>query len=292
VKATPLLLIGLGVCAALRCGLWNVGADGQFCLGAVAGTWAAVALPETLGPLRWALVTLAAVTGGGLWGAAAGALRAWRNANEIIVTVMLNYVAYFLLSYLIRGPLREPGNYLPVSAELPAALTLPVLVEGTRLHLGFPISLLLAGVMSAAFRFMTVGVRAKAVGLAPEVAQACGIRVAWVQCGSFVVAGGLAGFAGWTEVAGVHHRLIEHITPGYGFAGLALAVLGGGRPLPTTLVAILFAALLVGADEAQRSIGIPSSLASAVIGVFLLAFASAEGIRRRILQKRRLSPSV
>jgi len=285
-KATPLLLVGVGVCAALRSGLWNVGGDGQFILGAVGGAWVALVLPAGLGPVRWPLVLVAAALAGGAWGGLAGALRAWRGANEIIVTVMLNYVAWLLLSYLIRGPLRDPTGYLPMSAELPAALHLPILVSGTRLHAGFPAAVMLALLMWAVFRVSTVGVSMRAAGLAPEAARACGIRVARVQFFSFALAGALAGLGGVAEVAGVHYRLIERLTPGYGFVALAVALLAGGRPVRTAWVSVAVAGLLVGADAAQRRVGIPSSLAAVVIGTFLLAFAAAEPLRRWVTARR------
>jgi len=278
-KTGPLLLTGLAVALSFRCGVWNIGAEGQLYAGALVATavatrWPA-AVPEVL--LLPVLVVLSAL-GGAVWAGIAGLLRAWRGVSEVISTILLNFVAIQLVSLAVHGVLQEATGAYPQSDALPVAARLPV---WGRVHLGIPMAAALA-VGSAFLLFRTaVGFRMRAVGHSPLAARFAGIDPDRQLVTTLALAGALAGLAGACEVAGVTGRLFESLSPGYGYTAIAVALLARLHPLAVLPSALLFGALEAGGGAMQREAGIPAVATDVVKGVvILLSIGLAFGSRR------------
>jgi simple sugar transport system permease protein len=225
---------------------------------------------------------IAAMFGGGVWGGIAGYLRARFGVNEIIVTVMMNYIAIFFIRYMVQGPLRETtgsGVGFPRTDPVPEAVWLPRILPGTRLHVGFVVALLLAAGVYFLLFHTTFGYRLRAVGKNPVAARHAGIKVEGMIFRAMFLSGALAGLAGLVEVFGVHHRLLDGISPGYGFIGIIVTLLGRQNPIGIVIAATLLASLSVGAQTMQRGIGIPVSLVTAIEYLMVLLVVGA-GILR------------
>ncbi len=275
VKATPLLLVGLGICIAFRASVINIGGEGQIIMGAVMATWFSLQFRTWEG---WLLIPATMIMGflaGAFWGFIPGVLKARFNVNEILTTVMMNAIALQFMNFMVRGPLIDPagvtaGQYLAQSEKLPEQVWLPRLIPQTLLHTGAIIAVILAIVVYIFLWRTTIGYRIRAVGLNPDASRYAGIRVPLYQALSLTLAGGLAGIAGVIEVIGVQHRLLDGITSGYGFSGIVAALFGGLHPLGTIPAAYLFGSLLVGADKMQRAVQVPSALINALLGLVVL----------------------
>lgn len=285
VKATPLLLVGLGICIAFRANVINIGGEGQIILGALTATW----LPLTFSAWPgWLLIPATLIMGffaGAAWGFVPGILKARLQVNEILSTIMMNSIAQQLMNLLIRGPLMDPsgiaaGTYLAQSARLPQQAWLPRLIPQTLLHAGAILAVLLAVAVYFFLWRTTIGYRIRAVGLNPEASRYAGINVPFYQALSMTLAGGFAGLAGAIEVIGVQHRLLDGITSGYGFTGIVAALLGGLHPLGLIPASIIFGGLLVGAAQMQRAVQVPSSLINAILGLVVL-FVSGSALWAR-----------
>jgi general nucleoside transport system permease protein len=266
-KATPLIIISLGMTIAFSASTWNIGAEGQFYMGALAATATALALARLPGALLRPVTVLAAMLTGGLWAAIAGYLRARFRINEIIVTVMLNYVAMHFVQYMLAVPLRETqsrGMGYPQTNVITEAIWLPRLAPGIRLHTGFLIALALVVVMYFVHRHTTFGYRIRAVGLNPQAARHAGIGVTRTLVVAMAASGAFAGLASQIEVTGVHHRLLWGISPGFGFLAIVVTLLGNRHPLGVLLAAVLLAALDFGAQTMQRGTGVPVALAHTI----------------------------
>ena len=269
VRATPLMIMALGTSIAFKSQIWNIGGDGQFMVGATCAVFVGLNLNLPL-MFLWPATFLAAFLGGGLWGGLAGAMRAKFNANEVITTLMLNYIATYLLSWLIRGPLMDPnGHGFPQTALLSQHVHLPILLSGTRLHMGLFIALI---VIVAGFFFWrtTVGQRIELVGESEHVAQYCGIQVPKTIVLTMFISAGLAGVAGWNEVFGVQYRLIDDISSGFGNLAIVVALLGNLHPLGIVISSFFFAALMVGGNTMQLMVGIPFSLVTVIQGLVIV----------------------
>ncbi len=297
VKATPLLLVGLGICIAFRASVINIGAEGQIILGAVMGTWFALTFKTWPGWLLIPTTILAGFLAGAAWGFIPGLLKARLNVNEILSTVMMNAIALQLMNLLIRGPLIDQagitaGTYLAQSERLPQQVWLARLVPQTLLHTGIIIAVVLAVVVYIFLWRTTIGYRIRAVGLNPDAARYAGISVPFYQMLSLTLAGGFAGLAGVIEVIGVQHRLLDGITSGYGFSGIVAALFGGLHPLGLIPASVLFGGLLVGADKMQRAVQIPSALINVILGLIVLLvvgsmYASKKLAARQMMGKTR-----
>ena len=291
VKATPLLLVGLGICIAFRASVINIGAEGQIILGALAATWFALAFRTLPAWLLLPLTLIVGFIGGSAWGFIPGILKARLGVNEILSTVMLNVIALQLMNMLIRGPLIDPagvaaGTYLAQSERLPEAAWLPRLIPQTLLHSGAILAVLLAFVVYIFLWRTSIGYRIRAVGLSQEASRYAGIPVPFYQALSLTLAGGFAGLAGAVEVLGVHHRLLEGITSGYGFTGIVAALFGGLHPLGVIPASWLFGALLVGADMMQRAVQVPSALIDTLLGVIVLFVVGSQMWSRKWQARR------
>jgi general nucleoside transport system permease protein len=291
VKATPLLLVGSGICIAFRANVINIGGEGQIIVGAIAGTWLPLALP--LAP-AWLLAPLSCAAGflaGSAWGFVPGILKARFRVNEILSTIMLNSIALQLMMLLLQGPLMDPegvarGTFLAQSAQLPQAAWLPKLVPRTLLHAGALVALAFAIAAYVLLWKTTVGFNIRAVGLSPNASRYSGIGVPFYEALALTIAGGFSGLAGAIEVIGVQHRLMDGLTSGYGFTGIVAALLGGLHPLGLIPASIVFGGLLVGADKMQRAVQVPSALVTAMLGVIVLFVSGATLWARRYAARR------
>jgi general nucleoside transport system permease protein len=294
VKATPLLLVGLGICIAFRASVINIGAEGQIILGALAATWFALTLRGLPGWLLVPLTLIVGFIGGSFWGFIPGILKARLRVNEILSTVMLNAIALQFMNLLIRGPLMDPegvksGTYLAQSERLPEQAWLLRLVPQTLLHAGVILAVLLAIAVYIFLWRTTIGYRIRAVGLNPDASRYAGISVPFNQALSLTLAGGFAGLAGAVEIMGVHHRILENITSGYGFTGIVAALFGGLHPLGLIPASYLFGSLLVGADKMQRATQVPSSLIDVILGLIVLFVSGSAFWARRWSAKRMIA---
>ena len=281
-KASPLLLTGLAVAVCFRCGVWNIGAEGQLLAGALAATWVATrVLPGAPAPLLLPAVALAAAAAGATFGALAGALRAWRGVSEVISTILLNFVAIQLVALAVQGGLlQEAAAAYPQSDLLPAAARLPT---WGRLHAGLAVALVGAVATWALIFRSAAGFRMRAVGLSPRAARFAGISPERYAVLTLVVAGALAGLAGAFEVSGVTGRLYQGLSAGTGYTAIAVALLARLHPLAVVPSALFFGALEAGAGAMQREAGVPAVATQVVQGsVILLSTALALSRTRRI----------
>ena len=281
VRATPLILTGLAITLAFTAGVMNIGAEGQL----LAGGTAAAIVDAVAGPsLGWLAIPVA-LTGGGLAGACWALLPAWLRRRfgvlEVISTIMMNFVALYLVGYLVRGPLQEPLRIYPQSAAIAESSRLPVVASGTRLHLGFVIALVCGMVLWWALRSTAAGFRVRVLGVNPDAAHSAGlIDVGRTAMRAFLLSGALAGLAGAIEVTGVTYSLYENLSPGYGYTAIAVALVASLNPVLTIFSGVLFGALEAGASAMQRDAGVPSVLATVVeasIILLLLAFTALRG---------------
>lgn len=297
VKATPLLLVGLGICIAYRGNVINIGGEGQMIVGALLATAVGLNFPELPG---WLMIILAMLTGtlaGCVWGGIPGILKAYFNVNEILSTVMMNAIAVQLMNYFLTGPLIDPAqtqvvSRIPQTARLLEAYRLPRLVP-TRLHLGSLIAVILAVLVYILLWRTILGYRIRAVGQNPSASTYAGIKVKHHIVLSLLLSGAFSGLAGVMQVYGVNFRMITDGSPtgftgGAGFNGIVAALFGQLHPILTIPASILFGALLVGANTMQRVVQIPSALITALNGLVVVFVVSSE-LWRKKRQKKRLS---
>lgn len=275
VKATPLIFTGLSAAFAYRCGVFNLGAEGQFIMGSIASIAVATVLTKVVvlpALLVFILSMAAGILAGCIWGALPGLLKVFRSLNEMIVTILLNYIATLFMSYLVNGPMMD-GN-IPQSAAVDNQLKIPVLSDAVRLHYGFFIALL-TGVAVYYFLFQTSkGFKLRSVGINPIASKVYGIDVNRFVLVSFIVSGAIAGFGGSIEVHGNAFRLMPGYGKGFGFDGVAIALIGQLNPIGTIIAACFYAALRTGANMMQVASGIPTSVVAivqALIIIFVIA---------------------
>jgi len=278
-KTTPLLLTGLAVAIAFRCGFWNIGAEGQFTVGALAAAAVGLAAPGAPGAVLMPAAFAAAALAGGAWCLVAAVLRTKRGANEVITTIMLNFVALYFLSYCVHGPLREAAGTQPVSELVPEAMRL-ARIAGAQypVHAGIFVALAAAVVLDIVLLRTTLGYRVRAVGLAPEVSRLSGISVAGHVVVAALLSGGLAGLAGAVEIAGVLHRLYDRVSAGYGYTAIAVALLARLRPAAVLPAAVFFGALDAGASRLQQDAGVSYVVVLVVQAVVILASVAAGAV--------------
>ncbi len=295
VKATPLLLVALGICIAFRGGVINIGGEGQLLLGAVASTLVGLANPNMPGYLLIPLALLVGFLAGGAWGAIPGLLKAYFNVNEILSTIMMNAIAVQGMNYLLRGPMIDPvqlesASRIPQTARLSAAFDLPRLIP-TRLHLGTGLAIIAAFLVFIFLWRTVVGYRIRAVGLNPNASRYAGINVPRHVVLSMLLSGAFCGLAGAIQVYGLHHRMFTDgsatgFTGSAGFNGIVVALFGQLHPLGAIPASFLFGALIVGANKLQRVMQVPSSFIIALNGLVVVFVVSADYWRRRLARRR------
>jgi simple sugar transport system permease protein len=280
-KATPLILCAVGLTLAFRSNLWNIGAEGQFLMGAVGGGGLALLVTERgLALPPWAflpLLLLAGAAGGALWAGVVAFLRDRFNANEILVSLMLVYVANLFLTWLVFGPWKDPHGFnFPQTMSFAASTEVPRLVSGLRVHVGFPLALLAAGGMWL-FMFRTYrGIQLQVGGPAPLAARYAGFSARAAVWIVLLASGGLAGVAGALEAAGPMGQLTPHVSTGYGFTAIIVAFVGRLHPLGAVLGSLLLSMFLIGGELAQSRIGLPSSLSGVFQGVLLFSLLACD----------------
>ncbi len=270
VKATPLLIIALGLAVCFRSNVWNIGAEGQFVIGAVAAGGVALLADKTTGPWIVPAILLAGVLGGMVWAGIVALLRDRFNANEILVSLMLVYVADMVLSYLVFGPWKDPAGYnFPQTKTFEAVTKIPRLMTGSRVHIGIILALIGVGALWI-FLFRTfAGFKQEVSGLAPLAARYAGFssrRALWV---ALLVSGGAAGLAGALEVAGPIGQLTPYVPAGYGFAAIIVAFVGRLHPVGVVFSAVLMSMFYIGGELAQSRLGLPKSLTGVFQGLLL-----------------------
>ena len=297
VKATPLLLVGLGICISFRGNVINIGGEGQMIAGALVATALGLAFPEWPGFLMIVVAMSAGSVGGALWGGIPGALKAYFNVNEILSTIMMNAIAVQLMNFLLSGPMIDPvqaskASQIPQTARLSKVFDLPRLVP-TRLHLGALIAVILAVLVYILLWRTTLGYRIRAVGQNPNASRYAGIDVKKQIMLALILSGAFAGLAGAIQVYGINHRMITDgsatgFTGSAGFNGIVAALFGQLHPLGTIPAAFFFGALLVGANKLQRVMQVPSALITTLNGLVVVFVVSSEIWRRNREQKRLL----
>jgi general nucleoside transport system permease protein len=281
VRAVPLILIGLGIAISFRGGALNIGAEGQFYTGAIAATGIALHVSERSALVAIPALLLAAALAGAAWVALPVWLKLRFGVIEVISTLLLVFVAELLVSLLVQGPLQEQAHIYPQSDAIPQSARLP-LIAGTRLHAGFPLSLLLASVLWYVFSRTWWGFRLRAVGVGPRAAEVSGkIDSQRVGAVALLLSGAMAGLAGGVEVSGVSYALYSNLSPGYGFTGIAVALLAALHPAGVVITGVLFGALEAGAGAMQREAAVPAVtvyvVEAVIIIVALLATAPKGG---------------
>jgi simple sugar transport system permease protein len=270
VKAAPLVIIATGLAIGFRAGVWNIGAEGQFTIGAIFGGGVALAFYEVEGFWVLPLMVLAGIAGGMLWASIPAFLRVRFKVNEILVSLMLTYVATLLLSYLVYGPWKSPEGFnFPESRMFSPSAVLGVLVEGTRLHVGALVALGIVLLAWLALDRTLFGFEVRVVGAAPQAARFAGFseaRLVWV---TLLLSGGLAGLAGMFEVAGPIGQLVPVISPGYGFTAIIVAFLGRLHPVGILLAGIVVALAYIGGENAQIEVGLPQAITGVFQGMLL-----------------------
>jgi len=288
IKATPLLLSALAIIVAFRANIWNLGGNGQMYMGAVLASVVGlyVSVPAVL---HLPLALLAGFCGGLLWIGIPAILRAYFKVSEVIVTLMFNYIAIFLLSWLVVGPLTQVGGFMPQSPALARTSWLPRILPPTRIHAGILVALVVMAVVYIMLFRTSSGYALRAIGANPDGARYGGINVKRQVLRVMCLSGGLMGLAGANEVLGVHHRLMEGIAGNYGFIGMVVAFLGGLHPLGALVATFFFSGLNVGADAMQRMTGIPISVAHILQALVVLFVVGSDILTRyelRFLWKR------
>ena len=291
-KTVPLLFAGLGVAFAFRCGLFNIGGEGQLHMGALLGGWLALTFTGLPAPVLLPAVLIASFIGGGIWGAIPGLLRAKWNMSEIITTILMNYIGFWFVSFMLHGPLQESRGYYPQSEILPGASWLPIIWPAARVHLGLVLALLAAAGVYVVLWRTTIGYQIRAVGSNRRAAEYSGIPAVRSMVLAMFVSGGLMGLAGAAEILGVQHRLSDFFSPGYGFDGIAVALLGYTHPVGVALAAVFFGGLRAGFNAIQRTEGLPLAMAQVVQGLTLILVVSSVALPRlRALLRRKEAAS-
>lgn len=286
VKTVPILLAALGVAFAFRTKVWNIGAEGQVQVGIIAAVWVGTFMNlSILGPLHLFFVMLISFVAGGLWGIIPGVLKVKRRVNEILITLLMNYIAFWLLYYVTNFSfLRDWSAIQPRSLTIAASARLPKLISGSRLHVGILLALFLSFLTLYIFEKTRFGFSIKVVGSNPEAAKYAGTNVSKTIMKVFFVSAGLAGLAGMTEVSGLYGYALDPVVlnPQIGYTAIVVALLAGLHPLGIVVVSTLLGILLTGANYMQVVLGVPSSMAMIIEGVILMLVLGREIIAKHL----------
>ncbi|TMD03730.1 MAG: ABC transporter permease [Chloroflexi bacterium] len=287
IATLPYIFLGLAVALGFKAGLFNIGAEGQFYLGAVFGVFIGYSVQGLPGIVHVPLALLAGMLGGFLWAAIPGIIKARTGAHEVIITIMLNYVAFQLTDFLInnRGPLADKTSSAPRTPFIQHAAQLPILIPGTRLHAGLFVALVAIPVVWFLLSRTTVGFQIRTVGLNPSAARAAGISVGWTLVITMGISGALAGLAGADEVLGVSHFMPPSFSTGYGFDSIAVALLAKSNPWAILPAAFLFGAMRNGATFMQLQTQVSADLIS-IVQATVIIFIAAPAIIRWIFRLR------
>jgi len=279
VQTAPLLVIGLGLALAFRGRVYNIGAEGQFYIGALAGGAAVILLPLRLYPLLIALAMVAGIVGGGAWGWVVGKLRARWGVNEVISSLLLNYIGIFVFSYAVRNPLRDPEASSLASKAVPDGSRLPTFPH-LFTHVGILVGLALVPLVWYVMDRTPFGFRVRMMGLNADAARVAGVDTSRMIVRLMVISGGLAGLAGIVQVLGVQGRLETTLSQGYGFTAIVVALLGRLRAVGVLLAALFVSGLIVGGQAASIDQGLPYAIVLGIQGVFVVFVLVADRFAR------------
>jgi general nucleoside transport system permease protein len=290
VKASPLVMIAIGLSLCYLANVWNIGAEGQFLIGAVAGSWLAVKTHGTdAGPWVMPAMLLLGALAGALYALIPALCKVRFGASEILTSLMLVYVADLILDYLVRGPWRDPKGFnFPTTAEFDTVATVPSLIEGSRLHLGALITLAVVAAAALMLGRTIKGFEIRVVGAAPKAARFGGFNANQLTVLTFVISGALAGLAGIIEVAGPVGHLQPNISPGYGFTAIIVAFLGRLNPIGILIAGLFLALTFIGGEQAQIAMKIPLDLTKVFQGILLFYVLACDSL---IVYRIRLVPS-
>ncbi len=282
-QATPIVFTALAFLFSFRSGLFNIGAEGQFLVGAFASAVVGISFDNLPAPIHVLLALAAGALVGGLWGLIPAFLRTRFGAHEVITTMMMSYVAFYITGYMVNYPFKEPG-WVAQTVLVAESSRLPRILQPTQLSASIIVAIALVAVTQYILQKTTLGFEIRATGLNPDAAENAGIDVKRGMIIALVVSGAMAGLGGSGEILGVHRRFIEGFSPGYGWDGLAVALVGGLNPFGVLLAAILFGALRSGGMAMSRSIGVPLDiviLLQALVVLFVAAPALIKALIRR-----------
>ena len=298
VKATPILFVGLGICISFRAGVLNIGGEGQLVVGGLTAISIALAIPTWPG---WIVIILACLGGaiaGAIWGGIAGLLKAYFKVNEVLSTIMLNYIAVYLMTFLIHGPLMDPkqqesGSFIPETARIARSCDLPRLTP-TRAHIGILIAIVLAVLVYIFLWRTTIGFRLRMIGKSKRASLNAGINVKSYTILALLLGGAFAGLGGAVEILGVRYNMFTDssmscFTSSAGFNGIVAALFGQLHPIGAIPASFLLGALLSGAQKMQRVVQVPSALIGTLNGLIVLFVVGSEVIRRRLAARAELT---
>ncbi|MDQ5769151.1 ABC transporter permease [Thiothrix subterranea] len=287
IKASPLALIALGLSVGFRANVWNIGAEGQLTIGAIAAGGVALWFYETESLWVLPLMLIAGALGGMLWAAIPALLRTRFHTSEILVSLMLVYVAQLLLSWLVHGPWRDPDGFgFPQSRQFTESAILPIMLEGTRTHAGIWLTLIALVMVFVFMRWSVVAFQMRVAGLAPRAADYAGFnakRTIWI---GLLTGGAAAGIAGMNEIAGPIGQLSMPLSPGYGFAAIIVAFVGRLHPIGILLASLLMALLYLGGESAQMQLALPAAVSGVFQGLLLFFLLATD-----VLIHFRLTPT-
>jgi len=303
-RSTPLMLAGLGLAYGFRANLFNIGAEGQLFMGGLAAAWLGLYLGGQPWFIAIPLLLLAAMLAGAAWAFIPAILKARIGAHEVITTMMFTYIARYFVSYLVVGPLKAPGqipqtNLLPIASQLPRIQSLfsdatleaaPFLKLG-RAHMGILVALIFAVIVWLVLKYTTLGYENRAVGYNAFAAETGGISVQWTIVKALCISGALAGLAGAVEVMGVHQRLFDQFSSGFGFTGIAVALLAKNHPIAVVPAALLFGALSAGGGTMQLVADVPQKIIL-IVQALVIFFVAAEGIVTYFIRQRQKEATI
>ncbi|WP_309493194.1 ABC transporter permease [Candidatus Hecatella orcuttiae] len=286
VKMAPLLLAGLGMVVAYQCKFWNIGGEGQIFAGALVTTWVGITFTKE-NPGILPLVILLSFLGGMAWALIPAVLKVKLQINEIITTLLMNFIIIYYIDYLVLGPWMDPISVMPQSVRINPSARLMEIVPGSRLHAGFLIAMVCAPLVYILLQKTVLGYRIMAVGNNPEAARAGGIDIAKTILIAAAISGGLAGLAGMGEVSGLHYRLRTDISPGYGYTAILVALLARLHPFLVVVTSFFFAVLFKGGDALKRVTGVPTALIPVIQSIVFISILASEVITRYEIRIKR-----
>jgi simple sugar transport system permease protein len=276
IKGTPLLLAGLGMVVAFKARVWNVGGEGQIYMGALAGTWVGIHVSGLPQALHLPAALLAGALAGSLWALVPALLKVYLKVSEVITTLMLNYIAILFVSWLVHGPMEEVGGFMPQTPRIAETAVLPLIFPPTRLHAGVILAVAAALLVYLLLHKTTLGYNIRAVGANPNASECGGVKTGPTILVVMLISGALAGLAGANEILGFHYRLMDGISPGYGFTAMVVALLGRLNPIGVIASGYLFSGLYVGSAQMQRVMQVPIALSQVIQGLVVLCVLGTE----------------
>lgn len=270
VKSSPLIFTGLAVAFAFRAKFWNIGAEGQLLAGAIAATWIGINFPGVPAFILLPVVLIGGFIAGGAWAAVPALLKTKLKVDDVVTTLLLNYVMLHIMGALLFGPLQQPGSSWPRSPEIVAAAKYPILFARSRFHLGIPLAFIAVFILWFINKRTVLGYQTKAVGVNIRAADFGGINTTAVILKTALISGGLAGLAGVGEVCGIQYHLLMDLSPGYGYSGIVIAMLGNLHPIGVMFSAFFFSVIIVGAQTMSRITGVPVYISEVIQGMALI----------------------